>query len=78
MKVKIEIDEQLTQEEVIIKCPVLNERVNRIYQEVTELEKREKNLVLYKENTEFYIQQMICIKFESDYMSWKKYSLEIL
>ena len=66
MKVKIEIDEQLTQEEVIIKCPVLNERVNRIYQEVIELEKREQNLVLYKENTEFYIPLQKVLFFETD------------
>ena len=66
MKVKIEIDEQLTEEEVLIKCPVLNERVNRIYQEMAELEKREKNLVLYKDNTEYYIPLQKVLFFETD------------
>jgi len=65
MKIKIEIDEKLEEEEILIRCPVLNETISRMYQEIAEFEKTYKNLILYKGNTQYYIPLHKILFFET-------------
>lgn len=66
VKIQIEIDENLTEEEVIIRCRQLDEAVSRIEEAVKEASVRSKGLVLYKGNTEYYMPLEKIIFFETE------------
>lgn len=55
MKVRIDIDEKLQDEEVIIRCSKLDEKVQNIYETLMEISNQSKYLLLYKGNTEYYL-----------------------
>lgn len=55
MKVRIDIDENLQEEEVIIRCRKLDEKVQKVYETLADVSKESRHLVLYKENTEYYL-----------------------
>ncbi len=65
MKVKIEIDESLQEEEILIRCPALNDSVTEIYQELSRLEHSNQKLVLFQGNKEFYIPIQEILFFET-------------
>lgn len=65
MKIKIEIDEKLEEEEILIRCPILNETISRMYQEIAEFEKTYKNLILYKGSTQYYVPLHKILFFET-------------
>ena len=48
MKVKIEIDESLQEEEVVIKAPSLNEKVQRIQEVIHDMFKSSKTMIFIK------------------------------
>lgn len=54
MKIKIEIVEDLKEEEIIIKCRKVDHRIQDIQQKITETIKKPE-LVLYTEKEEYYI-----------------------
>lgn len=56
MKVRIEINENTNDEdEVIIRCNKLDDRVQRVFDTITDISKGSKHLMLYKDNVDFYI-----------------------
>lgn len=55
MKVRIEIDENLIENEVIIRCSRLDENIQKIQEMLLERKKESGYLILSKENTEYYI-----------------------
>lgn len=55
MKIRIEIDEKIQEEEVIIRSPVLDERIRRIQTAVAEAAAREKTMSFLKGDTEYYL-----------------------
>lgn len=55
MKVRIEIDEKLQEEEVIIRCSKLDAKAQKVYEMLTDFSKESKYLMLYKENTEYFL-----------------------
>lgn len=55
MKVKIDIDESLQENEVIIRCSKLDEKVQNVYETIMDISKQSKYLLLFKENTEYYL-----------------------
>ena len=48
MKVRIEIDENMNNDEVIIRCSKLDERVQRVYDTIMDITKGSRHLMLYK------------------------------
>lgn len=66
MRIRIEIDENLIEEEVIIKSSSLNEKVQEIQSVLSELSKKQKQIVFYKEGFEFYLTLADVLFFETD------------
>ncbi len=66
MKVRIEINDKTNdEEEVIIRCGKLDERVQRVYDTIVEITKGSRHLMLYKGNVEFYIPLDSILFFET-------------
>ena len=55
MKIRIELDNQIKENEVIIRCNELNEEILEIQKAISELIAEKRELIFYKENTEYYI-----------------------
>ena len=55
MKVKIEMDESLEDIEVVIKTPVMNERVQQIQETLFDFSKKQAVIVFYKDSVEYYL-----------------------
>lgn len=66
MKIRIEIDEKIQEEEVIIRSPVLDERIRRIQTAVAEAAAREKTMSFLKGDTEYYLPLRKILFFETD------------
>ncbi len=49
MKIRIEIDENLTEEEVIIRSSSLNDQVQKVQKALSEISRQEQRIVFYKE-----------------------------
>lgn len=66
MKVRIEINENMNDEdEVIIHCSKLDERVQKVYDTVMDIAKGSRHLMLYKDNVDFYIPLDSILFFET-------------
>lgn len=55
MKIRVEIDENLIEDEVLIRSRILDERVKKIQEMLTEVIRMEQRLVFYKEDMEYYL-----------------------
>lgn len=55
MKIRIEIDENLTEDEVVIHCQSLSEEVAKIQKAVSEVVNASQKFVFYKGATEYYL-----------------------
>ena len=70
MKIRIEIDQTITEEEVIIRCARLSDRVNNL-QTILLKDQEEKKFVFYKDDTEFFLPIDEILFFEtSDNQVW--------
>lgn len=89
MKITVQIDENCTEDEVVIRCRELNDSVNRVQRAVSEAASREVKIELYRGNKEYYIpiddilffetdEKVICAHTVSDiyYTRYKLYELE--
>lgn len=65
MKIRIEFDEQLQEEEVIIRCSSLTENVQKIQGVLTSLGTTREKIILYKDNTEYYLELSDILFFET-------------
>lgn len=65
MKVRIDIDEELQEEEVIIRCSKLDEKTQKLYETLMDITKESKRLMLYKDNTEYYLPLDYILFFET-------------
>ena len=66
MKIKIEIDESLSEDEVLIRCRGLTEQVTEIQKAVSEVVNTSKRFVFYRGNTEYYLALEEILFFETD------------
>ena len=55
MKIRIELDDSLTEEEVIIRCNSISEKVQKMQMALSEIENAQEKMVLYKKETEYYV-----------------------
>ena len=55
MKIKIEIDEELNEEEVVIRTPALNQKVQYIQETLSEMCKQKQRIVFYKGDVEYFL-----------------------
>lgn len=66
MKMEIIIDENITEDQVIIKCKSLNDEIRHIQKTLGEVINSSQKLVVYSENTEYYIVLNEILFFETD------------
>lgn len=65
MKIRIEFDEQLLEEEVIIRCQSLTEQVQHIQKLLAENNHAQEKIVLFKNDTEYYLNLEDILFFET-------------
>lgn len=66
MKIKIEIEESLEEDEVLIRCRELTEEVSAIQKAVSEVTGAVQRFTFYKGNTEYYLSLNEVLFFETD------------
>lgn len=66
MKIKIEIDENLTEEEIVIRGSALTEEMAAVQRAVADVLARKQTLTFYKNETEYYIPLDEILFFETD------------
>ena len=66
MKIKIELDESLSEDEVLIRCRGLTEQVTEIQKAVSEVVNTSQRFVFYRGNTEYYLALDEILFFETD------------
>ena len=65
MRVRIDIDEKLNEDEIIIRCSKLDGRTQKIYDSLMEIAREGKHFVLYKEKTEYFFPLEKVLFFET-------------
>ncbi len=66
MKIKIEIDEGLPEDEVLIRCRGLTEQISDVQKAVSEVINTSQKFVFYRGNTEYYLTLDEILFFETD------------
>ena len=71
MKIRIEIDERLESDEVIIRCQKLNDEVSRVQKAVSEVISEQSRIVFYKGEAEYYfpLEKILFFETEEDEIS---------
>lgn len=64
VKVRIEVDDTVTEDEVVIRCREINGTIQKIQQSVLQ-ETQKVNLVFYQGNTEYYLPLQTILFFET-------------
>ena len=65
MKITIEVDEQLVENEIIIKCNKVDKIIQKIQQSVSDITANSENFIFYKDDSEYYISLNKILFFES-------------
>ena len=65
-KVKIEIDEQLNESEVVIRCGKIDEEVMNLQKLISSAANQKEQIVFYKDDTEFFLPLENVLFFETD------------
>lgn len=66
MKIRIELDEQLKEEEVVIRCQSLTEEIQEIQKAVSDLISKKQRFVFYRGDTEYYLPLESILFFETE------------
>lgn len=66
MKIRIEIDENLIEDEVIIRSSGLNDQVRQIQKSLSEISRQDQQIVFFKDETEYYLPLTEILFFETD------------
>ncbi len=66
MKIRIDIDESISEEEVIIRCRTLSDEVAQLQRMLAQTVTRGQKLAFYRGDTEFYLSPDSILFFETD------------
>lgn len=66
MKIRIELEENLTEDEVVIRCHSLTDEVKQIQDAISAVTSSKQNFILYKEDTEYYVALEDILFFETE------------
>lgn len=66
MRVRIEIDDHASEDEVIIRCSHLNNEIETIQKAIAEMVGKKQEITLYQNDTRFYIPVEQILFFETD------------
>lgn len=76
MKIRIEFDEQLQDEEVIIRCRTISEKVQKMQSALSEIDSSQEKMVLFKNETEYYVKLDDILFFETGMSGIEAHTLE--
>lgn len=65
MKINLEVDERLTDTEITIRTPDVNEQINRLMKEITEQFKEQPKIAFYQEGIRYFIDLENILFFET-------------
>ncbi len=65
MKIHIELNPELAEEEIIIRCPKLSDKITRMQQALSELDSLSQKITLYQKETEYYLDLDEILFFET-------------
>lgn len=65
MKVRIEIVENLIEDEIMIRCSKLDDRIQKVYDSLMDATKGSRHLMLYKGSVEYYVPLQDILFFET-------------
>lgn len=66
MKIRVELDSSITEEEIIIRCGSLSEEVQRVQKILADLATQNQKFVFYKGATEYYLSLEEILFFETE------------
>ena len=66
MKIRIEVDENLIEDEVVIKCKSLSEDIHKIQSAIADIATKTQRFVFYKGDTEYYLSLEEVLFFETE------------
>lgn len=66
MKIRIEMDENLIEDEVVIHCAALNDEVMKVQKAISDVVNASQKFVFYKGQTEYYLMLDEILFFETD------------
>lgn len=66
MKIRIELEEELSEDEIVIRCRALTDEIAQIQNAIATTSAAKQNLLLYKEDTEYYIALGDILFFETE------------
>lgn len=66
MKIRIELEDNLPEDEVVIRCRSLTDEVKQIQNSIAAVTSSKQNFVLYKEDTEYYVALEEILFFETE------------
>ena len=75
MKIRIEVDENIQDDEVIIRCANLNEDIQNLQSAIKDALSKKNRIIFYKDNTQFYISLDEILFFETEETSISAHTL---
>ena len=66
MKIKIEVDENIQEEEVIIRCNEFNDKIHNIQKTIADILTEKESITFYKNDTEYYLDLKEILFFETE------------
>lgn len=65
MKIHIELNPELAEEEITIHCPVLSDKITKMQQALSEIDCHSRKITLYQEDVEYYVDLNEILFFET-------------
>lgn len=66
MKIRVELDSSITEEEIVIRCNALSEEVQMVQKTLADLTLKNQRFVCYKGDTEYYLSLEEILFFETE------------
>lgn len=76
MKIRIDIDEKLIEDEIIIRCSKLDEKTQKVYNTLMDITNESRHLLLHKGNVEYYIPLENILFFETSESSISAHTVD--
>ena len=76
MKIRIEVDKEIQEDEVIIRCKQLNDDVSNIQKALTDILSKKTQIIFYKNNSEYYIPLSEILFFETEESSISAHTID--
>ena len=65
MKIHIELNPELAEEEIVIRCPRLSDKITRMQQALSEIDSHSQKITLYQKETEYFLELDEILFFET-------------